>query len=350
MQQHHDEVQWVSFAWDLESPRSALEPVYKKLLDAAQAAKGETEPVLKVLAEERALSIPLLTQWEFLATVAAVDLAAARTLEPHLDALGILREAADAGSAIRIPEGSTWGVFAAEAPNAKLTATHTPSGWVLKGTKAWCSLAGQLSHAIVTAWVDDTRRGTFGIDLKHPGVIVEDSSQWHATGLKNIVSNPISFTDVPAHAVGEPDWYLTRPNFAAGGIGVAACWFGGAVGLFRSMLAKATHRAPDQIAHARLGLVDRHLAAAASSFTLSAQRAERGTVDWAEAHRTRGIAEQACRVALAAAGESLGPAALAFDEDHSRRVADLDLYIRQHHGARDDAALGELILESGHSW
>ena len=46
------------------------------------------------------------------------------------------------------------------------------------------------------------------------------------------------------------------------------------------------------------------------------------------------------------AGTSLGPAPLAFDADHARRTADLRLYIRQHHGARDDAALGAAVLEA----
>ncbi len=52
-----------------------------------------------------------------LAAVAAVDVALARTVEPHLDALGILAQAG-----VAVPAGSTRGVFAAEAPGARLTA------------------------------------------------------------------------------------------------------------------------------------------------------------------------------------------------------------------------------------
>ena len=44
-----------------------------------------------------------------------------------------------------------------------------------------------------------------------------------------------------------------------------------------------------------------------------------------------------------AGGHALGPAPLAFDEEHARRVADLTLYIRQHHGDRDLAALGHAV-------
>jgi hypothetical protein len=59
----------------------------------------------------------------------------------------------------------------------------------------------------------------------------------------------------------------------------------------------------------------------------------------------RGQVEALCRRVLDISGQAGGPQPLAFDEDHARRVADLGLYIRQHHAARDDAALGRLLLE-----
>ena len=50
---------------------------------------------------------------------------------------------------------------------------------------------------------------------------------------------------------------------------------------------------------------------------------------------------------LAAYGlpHALGPAPLAFDPDHARRVADLQLYVRQHHAERDEAALGAQVRD-----
>lgn len=350
----HENYPLVTFGASQQLPAERFAGI-DELIAAATKSAGSPVPILEALTEISLTSWeevqnPILATWELLATISSIDLAAARTLEPHLDALSILREADRNGAGIPLPEGSTWGVFAAEAPDARLTAAETADGWILEGTKSWCSLAGHLSHAIVTAWIDDTRRSTFAVDLRHPGVSVASPHQWHAVGLRNIVSGPITLRDVPALPVGAPEWYLKRPNFAAGGIGVAACWFGGAVGLFRTLRNKAAQRTPDQIALARLGLLDRHLAAAAASLLMSSQRAESGGADWREAHRTRGTVEEACRVALAAAAESLGPAALAFDEEHARRVADLELYIRQHHGARDDAALGELSLAEEHVW
>src|SRR4249919_1622082 len=40
---------------------------------------------------------------------------------------------------------------------------------------------------------------------------------------------------------------------------------------------------------------------------------------------------------------TLGPAPLAFDETHARRVADLEIYVRQHHAERDLADLGNRL-------
>jgi hypothetical protein len=40
----------------------------------------------------------------------------------------------------------------------------------------------------------------------------------------------------------------------------------------------------------------------------------------------------------------VGPAPLSRDAELARAVADLQLYVRQHHGERDHAALGEQLL------
>ena len=42
-------------------------------------------------------------------------------------------------------------------------------------------------------------------------------------------------------------------------------------------------------------------------------------------------------------GHALGPGPLAMDAEHAARVADLTLYVRQHHAERDLAALGRLV-------
>jgi len=48
---------------------------------------------------------------------------------------------------------------------------------------------------------------------------------------------------------------------------------------------------------------------------------------------------------LAAVRDLLGPAALAFDEAHARRAADLELYVSQYHRGRDDESLAKRLAQ-----
>jgi hypothetical protein len=49
-------------------------------------------------------------------------------------------------------------------------------------------------------------------------------------------------------------------------------------------------------------------------------------------------------------GRALGAGPLGHDEAHSRRVADLTVYLRQHHAERDLAELGALVADRGTMW
>ncbi|MBD3945111.1 acyl-CoA dehydrogenase family protein [Nocardioides ganghwensis] len=279
--------------------------------------------------------------WSALATVAAADLTVARVLEPHLDAVAILAQAdeqADAG---------TWGVFAAEGPGEPLRATPAGSSYVLDGRKHWCSLAGHLDHALVSAWVGADRR-LFAVDLHHPGV-TPVAGTWVARGLSSVDSGPVDMTTVEARPIGPTGWYLDRPGFAWGAIGVAAVWFGGAVGVARRMVAASASREPDQVALVHLGAVDARLHAARSVLQQAASALDAGDLTgadgWRAALRVRDVVADTCEEVVRRAAHGLGPAPLATDEDHARRVADLDLYLRQWHAERDQAGLGRLLLD-----
>jgi alkylation response protein AidB-like acyl-CoA dehydrogenase len=287
--------------------------------------------------------------WEALATLAAGDLGAARAIEPHLDALAILDQAgaADQTADDTAAATTTWGVFAAEGGDDPLVATQLDGAWQLTGTKPWCSLADRLDRALVSAHVEGGDRRLFAVDLAAPGVLVVEDS-WHARGLTEIPSGPVRFDGVVASPVGEPGWYLSRPGFAWGGIGVAACWFGGAVGVARSVFSAARADKPFDVMH--LGAIDellesarRALAEAAGLVDGDAVSVDPGVL----AARVRSTVARACEEIIERAGRALGPAALALDAPHAKRVADLGLYVRQHHAERDQHALGSSLIRLG---
>ena len=257
---------------------------------------------------------------------------------------------ATGGAAGRAGPGgaATWGVFAAEAPGAALEAEPDgQGGWLVDGVKPWCSLAGRLSHALVTARVPGDRQ-LFAVSLRDPGVRVE-ADAWHARGLVDVPSGPVHLERVPAVPVGGPGWYLRRPGFAHGGIGVAACWYGGAVAVARALVAAAQRREPDQLALWHLGQADLDLEAARQSLLAAAGEVDAGRAVGAAgellALRVRSTVASAAESVLARTGHALGPAPLTLDDTHARRVADLTVYLRQHHAERDVAALGRAVLD-----
>jgi alkylation response protein AidB-like acyl-CoA dehydrogenase len=286
--------------------------------------------------------------WEALATVASVDLGSARAIEPHLDALAILREAEISS---QLPESldASWGVFAAEGGSDPLAATQVGRRWSLTGTKPWCSLADRLDCALVTAHLTGRDRGLFAVDLRAQGVTPLEG-QWHARGLAEIPSGPVAFLDVTAVPVGEPGWYLRRPGFAWGGMAVAACWFGGAVGVARTLFANAG-ASPDPLTAAHLGAVDGFLQSARRALVEAASLADKHPSDadvGLLTKRVRGTVAYVSEQVLTHTAHALGPAPLALDREHAKRVADLQLYIRQHHAEKDDASLGAALAKNEH--
>jgi alkylation response protein AidB-like acyl-CoA dehydrogenase len=283
---------------------------------------------------------------ETLATIAASDLGAARAVEPHLDALAILEQSGTSTSRFA-GTSATWGVFAAEG-GAGLTARQNDDAFILSGTKPWCSLADRLTAALVTATMRDGSRALFAVRLGDPGVRI-DNHDWHARGLTEIPSGPVEFADVPAIAIGAPGWYLERPGFAWGGIAVAACWYGGTVGLARSLFSAINSRPqPDAIALMHLGVIDELLQSGRRALTEAARLIDSGEAvgDAGSllAKRVRATIARGAEETIIRVGHALGPAPLAQSAEHAKRVADLQLYIRQHHAEKDDASLGAAIL------
>lgn len=317
--------------------------------DASLPLPRSVDEALRVVWPDRLLPGEGATRelWELLATLGAADLGVARAVEPHLDARAIL---AQAGTPDR--DGRTWGVFAAEGPGVRLDAVEDGDGWRLSGTKPWCSLAGVLDAALVTAHLADGGRALFAVDLNDPGVRLLDQA-WASRGLTEIPSTAVAFDHVGGTPVGEPGWYLTRPGFWWGGIGVAACWFGGAVGIGRRVHAEAAQR-DDPLLAMHLGAVDHRLEDARRALAEAAALVDAHRLDAAQgrilAKRVRATVAGVCEDVLARAAHALGPAPLALEPEHAKRVADLQVYVRQQHAERDDVSLGQALASGARPW
>lgn len=301
-----------------------------------------------------------LARWRLFATIGARHGAVAiKLFEAHADALAILSEIADATPAAH----TRWGVWAAEPPDARVSAQSDPRAQVdelrlatglhdtasaqpllLSGRKAWCSGAIDVSHALVTCHQGDTGL-LAAIDLHGPGVTITEEG-WHAVGMAATHSVDILLDDCPALQVGPPRAYLDRPGFWHGGAGIAACWYG-AVLPFAEAVRQAVRRHGDAHAAAHLGAIDSALHATAAQL--------RDTAAWIDAHprddafvpasRLRATVEATVLGVIGRAGSVLGAGPLCRNPRLAALFADLPVFLRQSHAERDLAKLGMAVAE-----
>lgn len=291
-----------------------------------------------------------LARWQALCAVAQHDLSLAKLFEGHTDALAILRES---GAPFASSTERTWGMWAAEAADARvLISPSEPGECTLAGVKRWCSGAAHVSDGLLTAWHGDGR----GPQLVHVEMgqrsISVDARPWHAVGMQGSASIDIHFEGASARLVGGVGSYLCRPGFWQGGAGVSACWLGGALavaGTLRRALRDGTERDRSPFRLAALGKVDASVQGTTALL--------REAASWIDTHPTGDARAVAARVRLSAevtatrvldqVGRALGAGPYCRDAAFARMAADLPVFIRQSHGERDWASLGEQSLASG---
>jgi hypothetical protein len=278
-------------------------------------------------------------RWEALAELAAADLSLGRLCEGHTDAVAILAEL-DGPAPVGL-----WGVWAAEPPGAGVEAVLTVAGWRLAGRKAWCSGAELVDHALVTTRAVDGRR-LFAVDARDTVPVL---GSWHAVGMAASGSLAVDLIDAPGTPVGGPGAYLDRPGFWHGGAGVAACWYGGALGAARTLLSAARPRDLGPHALAHLGAVDAVITGLAAELRAAAQDVDDDPEDHKDqaqlrARRLRAQVEAGATEVLGRVGRALGAGPLCLDPVQAQRAADLPVYLRQSHAERDLADLGALAV------
>lgn len=343
---------------------------------ACANAPGDPAGCLHELVQQGLDHLPLpgigltLQRWRALAAVAEHDLSLAKLYEGHTDALAIFDEL-DSGTGVHataqnrpgtapLDDNAVWGVWASEAPGARVTMQpdrKAPDGAVrLQGVKHWCSGAKTGSHALLTVWHPDRAEPQLAsLALAQPGVqVLEDG--WNAVGMNASASLRVQLQNATAYLVGQPGQYLSRPGFWQGGAGVAACWYGGTLTLANTLYravaqSPAAMRSPFRAAAA--GRVDVMMRGTA----LMLQDAAR----WIDRHPHSDASEVALRVRLAAAqcatdvleevAGALGATPFCADAAFARAAADLPVFVRQSHGRRDYAALGQqLVLQGEEPW
>lgn len=286
-------------------------------------------------------------RWSALAGWGRQDLALARLAEGHADAVAILAEAGR-----RPAPGALYGVWAARTGGTGAMLADTPDGPVVRGRVRFCSGAHLVHRALVVARPEDAVEGPtqlFDLGIDDHRVRCCDGS-WQADGMRASDTSDIEFDDLPADEgapVGPPGFYTERPGFWWGGAGVASVWLGGAAGLVSLAHRSLAEPDPHQLVH--LGTLHTTLAAADALLTATAVEIDAvpGRPHRTRVRTARAAVEASCRLVLDLVPRLVGVAALSGQRRLSRQLADLAIYLRQHHGERDLAELGHQVYLGG---
>ncbi|GAA1318212.1 hypothetical protein GCM10009610_43890 [Pseudonocardia xinjiangensis] len=370
-----------------------MRPIMSAQSEVAQpSAAGPLESELRALLAAGALEFPLpragrtAQRWSRLAEWGRRDLGLARLAEGHTDAVAILAEAGHD----RRP-GALYGVWAARSAGTGARLVASGDELRLHGTVRFCSGARTIDRALVVADAPVPARGDgpvlVDIALDQPGV-VPDPSTWATAAMAGADTADVRFDDVlvpAASLVAQDGWYTARPGFLAGGGGVAAVWWGGAAGVLdRAVGHLPPEPDPHQLAHvgelhalmeAASALLTRTARAldppaangaapapavsdspapataapataapATAELSAGALGASLGAAQARELAEVRCAVERIAREVVERVPRMVGAAPLSRDGRLAQALADLSLYIRQHHGERDYAALGAAVV------
>ena len=276
-----------------------------------------------------------LIRWQVLAYVASIDLTIVKWFESHLDALSILHE---------LGYDKTDGLWAIWAAEGHPDPIYYQQGKI-SGTKAWCSGANIVDHALMTYRDKNGQSQLLMVDLHQTGIQV-DNGDWQAVGMQATDTGTVKFDQIPATNVGTANAYLERVGFWHGAAGVAACWYGASVCL-ADYLVTAYQQKPHDYKAMYLGKIAsvlavtrQYLCHVACLIDTQPQRSHELAI-----RQLRSNVEQTARLVIETVGQALGAAPFCRNAHFARLSADLAVFIRQSHGAFDLQKIGELTSD-----
>lgn len=287
---------------------------------------------------------------EALLGLGRTDIGLARLVEGHVDAVRIADQAGT-----EIEPGALYGVWASRSGATGVRAEAADSELIVNGTLRFASGAGVIDRALVPVWIDDDHH--LLVDLDTAGLPV-DTSGWQTAAMTVSHTHTVAVHDhhlARRTVLGGPDFYLDRPGFFPGGIGVAAVWAGGISRVLDALLDWLGDRRTPAV-DLRLGriAVQRALATSAvreggrqlDSVLAGPTTPSRGELQHLSTLVRAGVGA-AVHAALDDARTLAGPVGLAFDAGLTHAIADLDLYVRQQNTDGDAGFLGARLRDLG---
>jgi alkylation response protein AidB-like acyl-CoA dehydrogenase len=273
---------------------------------------------------------------KLLAILGAENLALARLFEAHVNALHLVLRYGTQNQIETVARDTASGhIFGLWVTDPLVGGGTHLEGCILQGRKVFCSGAGALSRALITA---KTPAGTQMLLVEIvPGARVLHS-RGKLSGMRASVTGAIEFSDMqvaPWRLLGAEGDYLREPLFSAGAWRNAAVALGGMMALAKLLREELRERQRDGDAHqrARFGRLVMQVETARLWMQQAAHLAcvEDGPGDAIVAHvnLARLAVEASCLEAMQLTQRSLGIAAFMEGHPAERICRDLATFLRQ---------------------
>lgn len=309
--------------------------------DAVRSSTGAMRGAVRAIAERHGdmWTGPFPRLAEALTELGRVDLCLARLVEGHADALRILDQA-DTD-----PRPGVYGVWASRSAGTGVRALTSGAGWRLDGELRFASGIDVIDRALLPGWLDERSHLLFDVPLDG---IEADRATWR-TGAMDASRSFTVRVDLACQAtdvVGIENFYLDRPGFHVGGLGVAAVWTGGAASVLEQVSAGLRRFDPSTHQLRRLGVMEQAVWQARTAVEVTAHRLPGLDGDdlARETSTARSCVVDACDRVLDEAARIVGPGGMSGDARLARTVSDLAIFVRQHHVDLAAEALGHHAL------
>ena len=316
----------------------------------------------------------VFTLWMMTKEIAKADLSLARCWEGHANSLVLLDGMASDEQKARwfpgiVNNGEKWVAWSGEPQSRALgekarfgtTVDRVEGGWLVTGSKAFCTSAGGAQWAILlvnTEGPGGARHGSaspdslllMACDLSDPSIVF-DGSWWDPIGMRATVSHMVRFnsTFIPEeNLIGRPGQYLSEgwqtcfaPHYAASFLGAAEAAYEYALDYVRCQKKSADPYVQHHVATMGIGVETGHL-----WLRNVARLWEIGSYDEARlaGNRARYVLEHIAEETLQHAIRTCGARSLNRPSALERTYRDLSMYIRHDNDDQVLATVGRSML------
>jgi hypothetical protein len=288
-----------------------------------------------------------------LSMIGAGNLSVGRIFEAHVNAVRLIERYGTSTQRHAVQKatraGELFALWVTDPPSPALRIILGADGWRLQGSKMFCSAAGHVDHAVVTATLETGEHQMAIVPCRRGEQVRPLPGQLQ--GMRAAVTGMVDFTGVTLDrdaVLGRPGDYLREPDFSCGAWRGSAIAQGGLTALLEGAVEELRARGRLENPHqlARIGEAEIARETCALWVRSAARIAEDDRADPKEAVAYVGLAriavETACLDAIRLVQRSLGLSAFRQGHDIERICRDLATYLRQ--PAPDD------VLTEAASW